>query len=50
MSFSLAPRRRYRDLIEHKILAVTGEHQTPPEWIKSSFDREHLIDGLDNFI
>ena len=27
-SFSLAPRRRYRDLIEHKILAVNGEHQT----------------------
>lgn len=27
-SFSLAPRIRYRDLIEHKIWAVNGEHQT----------------------
>lgn len=28
-SFSLAPtRRRYRDLIEHKIWAVNGKHQT----------------------
>lgn len=27
-SLSLAPRRRYRDLIEHKIWAVNGEHQT----------------------
>ena len=25
---NLAPRRRYRDLIEHKISAVNGEHQT----------------------
>lgn len=27
-SLSLAPRIRYRDLIEHKIWAVNGEHQT----------------------